>query len=143
VADDDALPRDRFFAMYVQAVHQISGTRHQWMVLPPIDVPDRPGFSNTVVYWERIQSLDKQKPVWRMQASADGSAMSIYSNRNLWRYAEPIVVRVRPFDVRKWITEAKTPYDLISLLQRAATRKGLVIAGPTSKPQVVTSPPSS
>lgn len=143
------LPPDRFFAAYVQAVNQVTGDRRQFMVLPPVDFqPGTPGFHHRgkTVWWERLQTLNAQRPRWSFHSETQESAaraINRYARNNLWLYAEPVVIGVQPVSVRQWIKERKTPYSLINLFQRVADRRGLVISGPTSKPQVVTPPPTS
>jgi hypothetical protein len=145
----DPLPAGRFFGMYLQTVDKSDGERKQFLVLPPITDPSLGSKSGKIVWWERAQFVSSPRPKWNMYWEGGGGfnhfwdRVQHYVTNDGWITAEPVVVKVTPGEVREWVLHGKTPYDFIRRLERRTRLKGIQIQGPTSKPQVVTPPPSS
>lgn len=141
----------RYYAAYLQSVNQISGSRWQALVCPPI--PKQEGdefpatFAGRFIWWERYQTVDKQRPKWVRYLEAGhvnpSQRLAVEGSGMNWQVADPIVVHVLRDDIAEWLKDSKTPYPLIRILERRAVARNIQIQGPTSKPQVVTSVPTS
>jgi hypothetical protein len=145
VSDD--LPAGRFFGFYLQIVDRRDGERKQFLVLPPVEMPPH-NASGKIVWWERAQFVNAQRPAWKMLWEGQSQPtfrdrIEFYLTAPEWIISEPIVVKVTQTEVSDWVKAKKTPYDFIRRLERRARLKNIQIQGPTSIPQVVTAPPSS
>lgn len=152
---DSTLPVNRFFAAYLQFVDQQDGARVQFIVLPPVAGRSNtagaplPRWHHKLCWFERMQTVTTPRPRWIFEVSDSPPGRSIfertgyYAARNNWLAAAPVVVRTWQSDVREICEREKTPYALLNLLQKKAAVRDIVIAGPPTAPQVVTSPVSS
>lgn len=120
------------FATYIEICDD-SRTEHrkrkQWIILPQMPARLAPGdspTSNHLVWFEREQRRSSHRAVWNFREDTDGmlkrhldDTVKLYVADG-WKLSPVITCEVHPTELAEILKNRKTPYRILSRLQKVA-----------------------